>query len=92
VDDDLFSSLRLQLAFEPPQARLRLPLSASRSRPVIWLNQERPFGRKSIVSDLTVGRSFDVLVYLDVVTPACNISAARGSCLGAARRCTYRLS
>jgi erythromycin esterase len=36
-----------------------------------WLNQEHPLGQEGIVSNLAVGRSFDVLFYLNAVTPAC---------------------
>jgi erythromycin esterase len=36
-----------------------------------WLYQEHPLGQDGVVPSLAVGRAFDILFYLDVVSPAC---------------------
>jgi erythromycin esterase len=48
-----------------------LDLRAAPAPVASWLNQEHPLGQEGIVLNLAFGRAFDVLFYLDAVTPAC---------------------
>jgi erythromycin esterase len=49
-----------------------LDLRAAPAVAANWLNQEQPLGQEGIVHALAFGKAFDVLFYLNSVTPSCS--------------------